>query len=123
MGSYGLFKYDVQKNKYFFFKDLPEFSHITRLPTINCISTSKDSTKTLIGTYDGGVYIMEKGKVSKLEPYNNNESDLCVYDIIEDNNGNYWFGTRFGLYYYENKTNRITKINENTLFQTFISIA
>ena len=35
LGSYGLFKYDVQKNKYFFFKDLPEFSHITRLPTIN----------------------------------------------------------------------------------------
>lgn len=61
---------------------------------INCIQN-----KILIGTYGGGVHIFDEKKLS-LKDFSQEELFLygCIFNIVEDMNGNLWFASQSGLY-------------------------
>jgi ligand-binding sensor domain-containing protein/signal transduction histidine kinase len=66
--------------------------------------------KIWIGTYSSGVFIVDPlNKSFKYFPLAlKNEFGLCVKTILQDKSGDYWIGTRGGLYIYSDKTGDIS---------------
>ncbi len=58
--------------------------------------------KIWVGTYDNGIFVIgDSGKVEKhFSPDPANNRSRTVRSITPDKNGNYWIGTRGGLYIY-----------------------
>ena len=99
VGTYGLAVYDRKKDICRYYPKIPEFSNVKGMPTVNTIVQIKRTKELWIGTYDGGIYVYNKGqKVKNLLPQNTPYlRDGCVNSIKEDKNGNLWIGTRSGL--------------------------
>ena len=95
IGSYGLARKDYLTEKLSFFSRIPEFSDISRVPTINDIIQRKNG-ELWFGTYDGGIMIYKKGeKVKVLTELNTPYLySSCVSALYEDNRGNLWAGCR-----------------------------
>lgn len=98
IGSYGLARKDYATGAMTFFSRIPEFSDISRVPTINTIIQRRNG-ELWFGTYDGGVMIYKKGeKVQVLTELNTPYLySSCVSALYEDGRGNCWAGCRGGL--------------------------
>ncbi|MBQ8673021.1 MAG: response regulator [Bacteroides sp.] len=97
VGSYGLARKNYDTGETVFFTGLPEFAHITRIPTVNAIMQRRNG-EVWVGTYDGGILVYRKGeKVKNLTeanaPYLYSH---CVSALFEDSRGNLWAGCRGG---------------------------
>jgi len=84
-----------------------------------CIYADKDE-KLWISTEDEGVKIYDSNKkttsVLKTEKGSKNSlSDNNVFCFCEDQNGNMWIGTAYGLNKYDKKGNFVTYLKENGL--------
>ena len=66
--------------------------------------------KIWVGTYNSGVYYVNADykSVSKFAPYPSQDRSQTVKAITQDKNGDYWFGTRAGLYSYSTLTKQFT---------------
>jgi signal transduction histidine kinase/ligand-binding sensor domain-containing protein/DNA-binding response OmpR family regulator len=76
--------------------------------------------KVWIGTYNSGVYYVEEGalEAQKLQPYPTQDRSQTVKAIIQDKNGDYWFGTRAGLFSYNAYSKRFAHYGHDDDEQT-----
>lgn len=98
IGSYGLARKDNVTGALSFFSRIPEFSGISRVPTINTIIQRRNG-ELWFGTYDGGIMVYKKGEkvqvLTELDtPY---LYSSCVSALYEDSRGNCWAGCRGGM--------------------------
>lgn len=98
IGSYGLARKDNATGELSFFSRIPEFSGISKIPTINTIIQRRNG-ELWFGTYDGGILIYKKGeKVQVLTEWNTPYLySSCVSALYEDSRGNCWAGCRGGM--------------------------
>jgi signal transduction histidine kinase/ligand-binding sensor domain-containing protein/DNA-binding response OmpR family regulator len=66
--------------------------------------------KIWVGTYNSGIYLVSADgrSAQKLLPYPAQDRSQTVKAIIQDKNGDYWFGTRAGLYSYSAGSRQFT---------------
>ncbi len=62
-----------------------------------------------VGAYHTGIYIADPNELTirKLAGYKGDERSMTVRAILQDRQGNYWIGTRGGLYIYHSQTGGI----------------
>lgn len=99
IGTYGIARYDRKTNRYTYFTNIPEFSKIQSMPTVYTILKRKQSNEFWFGTYDGGLFVYQKGEL--VRHYNQANTDFiihsCITALYEDSKGNCWIGTREGI--------------------------
>ena len=59
------------------------------------------------GTSLNGVVLLNKDEISRFELDESNERSAKVNTIFQDNDQNFWIGTRGGLFFYDEKTDQI----------------
>ena len=76
--------------------------------------------KIWVGTYNSGVYYVNADykSVSRFTPYPTQDRSQTVKAITQDKNGDYWFGTRAGLYSYSTSTKQYTYYGHENEEQT-----
>lgn len=99
IGTYGLACQKYATGQLITNSHIPEFSEITSVPTVYSIIQRKKNNEIWFGTYDGGLFIYQKGeKVKNLYDYNCDFlTSSCVSALFEDTKENCWVGTRGGL--------------------------
>lgn len=77
----------------------------------------ENSSKIWVGTANNGIVIINKDKrlISRFELDEGNERCLKVNTIVPDKTGNYWIGTRGGLYIYNSANQQISHYENNVL--------
>jgi ligand-binding sensor domain-containing protein len=98
----GLDRYDPLAN---YFDHIPIFERNNEDRTI-CEIYQDNDRKIWVGTYAKGIFIINPDNFSfkqMLLP-GKNEFSLTVRSIIQDKTGDYWIGTRDGLYIYNKAT-------------------
>ena len=98
IGSYGLACQDYPSGDVRFYTRIPEFVHVSKVPTVNDIIQCRNG-EIWFGTYDGGILVYKKGKHVRSLTYSNSPflySD-CVTALYEDSRGNCWAGCRGGM--------------------------
>jgi signal transduction histidine kinase/ligand-binding sensor domain-containing protein/DNA-binding response OmpR family regulator len=77
--------------------------------------TTDPDGKIWIGTYDNGIFIIHgTGEIEKhFFPNPGNNRSRTVRSIVRDPKGNYWIGTRGGLYIYNNKEGIISSYSHD----------
>lgn len=85
-----------------------------------------------IGTYNSGVYYTKNDKetITRLTPYPNMDRSQTVKAIVQDKNGDYWFGSRAGLYcfnpikneytYYRHHDSETSSLGQNSILSLFV---
>lgn len=98
IGTYGLACLDHATGKVIPHSRMPEFSGLN-VPTVYSIVQRKKSGEIWFGTYDGGIFVYQKGKKVRNLNLLNSEfmSSTCISALYEDRQGNCWIGTRGSL--------------------------
>jgi len=99
--SEGLYSYEVQRNNFHLFYNIPG----TAIRTFNKI---KDYI--FFGTYGAGFYIYKNG-IAKAMPLDKNNYLLYTHCFVDDDFGNCWISTNRGLF--RTKTNELINVFEN----------
>lgn len=89
-------------------------------------------SRVWIGTYNSGIYYTknDRGPIVKLEPYPDKDRSQTVKAIVQDKNGDYWFGSRAGLYcfnpiknefsYYKHSDEEESSIGQNSILSLYV---
>lgn len=95
--GYGLVEYDIQKQAVTHYKKHPGFNHMPYISTVNDIIRLSDG-RLCFATWDDGVWIYDGEKAHSINQQTYPMlTDICVYSLLEDKQGNLWIGTRVGL--------------------------
>ena len=108
----GLYKYNLNNEKLILY--INDINDTTGLASNMVREVYEDKTgKIWIGTKSNGLftYNFEKGNFTHIHQ-KNNLIPTTIYSILEDQQGNFWFGSHEGLYKYNNRTN-ITSLFKN----------
>lgn len=89
----------------------------SNLPSYNIHGLLLDNDKLWIGTYNDGLYIMDvkSKKITKRYSKDDGPNAICdnnIFSIYKDFSNKLWFGTIYGLCYYNPSTDNFTKITE-----------
>lgn len=99
IGTYGVARHDRKTNKLTHYSRIPEFKEVKSMPTVYSMLQRRGTGEIWLGTYDGGLYVYNKGE--NVKHYNTGNSDfvkhVCITSLFEDSYGNCWVGTRNGL--------------------------
>ncbi len=127
LGSVGLGCKNSETGKENFYTDIDDFKNLSLNTTINKITSSKDGNTLWFSTHGQGVFEYDrKGKkIRKLYAVNNSDMEwICVYDLLVDPDGKYWFATKFGLYlYYPDKKQLYPVADWDMVNYTFSSLS
>lgn len=95
--GYGLVEYDPTKQTILHYREHPGFRHMPYISTVNDIIRRSDQTYCF-ATWDDGVWIYDGKKAYAINQQTHPAlTDVCVYSLYEDRQGNLWIGTRNGL--------------------------
>lgn len=98
IGTYGLACVESVTGKLKSHSQMPEFAGIT-VPTVYSVMQRRNSGEIWFGTYDGGIFIYQKGEKVRNLTVDNCKflGNSCVFALYEDEHGNCWVGTRGSL--------------------------
>lgn len=95
--GYGLVEYNIKKQEIIHYKQHPGFSHMPYISTVNDIIRLKDGTYCF-ATWDDGIWLYNGEEAFAINQQTNPTlTDVCIYSLYEDKQGNIWIGTRNGL--------------------------
>lgn len=97
--GFGLVMYDTNTKQYKHYKDIPGFSNLNIVSSVNDIIYYSYKKEFVFATWDDGLWFFD-GKNVKTINHSNCPilNDVCIFSICEDKEGNLWIGTRSGLF-------------------------
>lgn len=95
--GYGLVEYDPERQTVLHYTRHPGFRHMPYISTVNDIIRRSDKTYCF-ATWDDGIWIYNGEKAYAVNQQTHPAlTDVCIYSLYEDKQGNLWIGTRNGL--------------------------
>lgn len=101
------------------FKPVTKTFGRSNIPAKNIHSLLYDENKLWVGTFSGGIYLMDLQN-GKIKSYNNSLSentirDNNIYSIFKDSSGKIWIGSLTGLQFYNKRSDDFTRIQEGVI--------
>jgi ligand-binding sensor domain-containing protein/signal transduction histidine kinase len=105
---------DLYNPRAHYFEHIPVFKK-DDLDKSVCEIFEDNEGKIWVGTYAKGIFVIDplSKTFQQVIPDNENEFSLTVRAILQDMNGDYWIGTRGGLYIYSNKNKRFSRFEHD----------
>lgn len=102
IGSYGFAVKNLTDGRITHYEDIPRFSGMKNLPTINRIRRLPSTGEIWLATFSVGIYVYNENapegrNIRQILDNGVSLPSRCVYDVLEDKDSVVWVATRSGL--------------------------